>query len=142
MYSIYALLDNHGIIRYVGRVKKGREMQRVREHFCRAERNPWILELKLNGIRPTMVVIDEDGSRENEEFYTDYFKYIGAPLSNKYSGQKKTKDAAKRQSESLKEAYRSGKIKPPYERGCKKDPSIGQKISKTKLEKRRLIEKT
>ena len=135
MYSIYVLVDNHDRIRYVGRVKVGREKQRLNEHVYRSERNYWIYDMKSRGLRPSLHIIDNDGSLENEEFYTTYLRYIGCELSNKYSGRKKSKDAIEKHSKSLKESYSSGRLKPPYEKGCKKDPSIGRKLSKTLLEK-------
>jgi hypothetical protein len=135
MYSIYVLVDNHHRIRYVGRVKVGREKQRLNEHIYRADRNYWIYDMKSQGLRPSLHIIDSDGSLDNEEFYTIYLKYIGCDLSNKYSGRKKSKESIKKQSDSLKESYSSGRIKPPYEKGCKKDPSIGRKLSQTLLKK-------
>lgn len=135
MYSIYVLVDNHDRIRYVGRVKVGREKQRLNEHIYRAERNYWIYDMKSQGLRPSLHIIDNDGSLENEEFYTIYLRYIGCDLSNKYSGRKKSKDAIEKHSKSLKESYSSGRLKPTYEKGCKKDPAIGRKLSKTLLEK-------
>ena len=135
MYSIYVLMDELNQVRYVGRVKNGRESQRVNEHVYRAERNYWIQNMKVNGLRPSLHIIDGDGSLENEEFYTNYLRYIGCDLSNKYCGRKKSKEAIQMQSNSLKESYSSGRIKPPYEKGCKKDPAIGRKQSKTLLKK-------
>ena len=140
MYSIYVLLDENKMVRYVGRVKNGRQDRRLSEHFYRSDRHEWIHQMKLKGIRPTLEIIDEDGSLENEQFYTEYLKFIGCDLSNKYSGRKKLPPSIRNHSETLKEMYRSGAIRPPYEKGCKKDPSIGKKISATK--KRRYETKT
>lgn len=77
-------------IRYIGKSDKPKE--RYHNHMCDKNdyhRNRWIKSLKLKGLKPELVIIDEVDNILWEEYeikYIKLFKSFGADLTNRTNG--------------------------------------------------------
>jgi len=89
---IYGLCDPRtGYLRYVGKANSPRV--RLYRHHCvgpqKNHRHDWLLNLKKNGLKPEMFIVEEvpvDQWEEAERFWICYFRSIGCPLVNATGG--------------------------------------------------------
>lgn len=90
---IYVLMDEFGVIRYVG--KTINPPQRLQYHFYanrRSHKDNWIKSMLTNGKKPTMEVLEEVECEcdldwhEAEMFWIAYFRFLGLPLTNLENG--------------------------------------------------------
>jgi hypothetical protein len=94
--TIYGLVDpRNGHIRYIGQTMKPKT--RLAAHCSdvglagAVKKAAWIKELKEVGMKPQLLELENvpvDEANSCESFYIDYFKMLGADLTNgrKYSG--------------------------------------------------------
>lgn len=90
---IYALEDEFGNIRYVG--KTTRPKQRFQFHCYtngRSHKDNWIKSLLDKGLKPTMSILDElecvldEEWHELEKFWIAYLRFLGCDLTNLENG--------------------------------------------------------
>jgi len=91
MFWIYALLDEKGFPRYVGKTYDLKE--RLRNHLKekgRCHRICWLKSMKSKGLNPTLIALDskptEQEALDEEVFLISYFRYLGADLTNGTDG--------------------------------------------------------
>jgi len=91
--EIYALMDECGLVRYIGKTSYGAE-KRLVKHLAEARRGGvnhrcnWIRSIMSRGIIPTVAVIEEvDGNGDDAEMaWIAYFRECGVKLVNGTKG--------------------------------------------------------
>lgn len=93
-FSVYALCDDAGVCRYVG--KSVDPDRRFRKHLWAAKsghkghKNAWIRSLLKRDVSPTLVILESVANEEEcfelERFYISYFTYLGFDLTNETLG--------------------------------------------------------
>lgn len=83
---IYALLDENGVVRYVG--KSNNPTRRLNDHLTkksRSHKSHWIQSMLSRGVEPSLLIIEEcpfEQWVERERYWIAYYDSVGTPLTN------------------------------------------------------------
>jgi len=150
IFTVYALLDEKGLLRYIGKTNNVKE--RLKKHLRekgKCHRVSWIKSMKNRGTVPTIVPLLEfeleKEALEEEMFLISYFRYLGANLVNGTdggegaSGYRHTPETKANMSEKRKGAKhplfgKTGKSNPQF--GSKRNFEQRQRISQSLIGKK------